>query len=94
MSVAADVVMDTAKVTSNGQVTIPVDFRRLLNIKPGNKVLFYQRENGDVVIENASVSALKKAQAAFAGAAEDFGYTDENDVLVDVTRTRRESRRS
>jgi AbrB family looped-hinge helix DNA binding protein len=81
--------MDTAKVTSNGQVTIPVDFRKLLNIKPGNKVLFYQCENGDVVIENASVSALKKAQAAFSGAAEDFGYTDENGVLADVMRTRR-----
>jgi AbrB family looped-hinge helix DNA binding protein len=80
--------MDTAKVTSNGQVTIPVDYRRLLNIKPGNKVLFFQRENGDVVIENASISAIRKAQAAFAGAAADFGYASESDVLEDVIQTR------
>jgi len=80
--------MDTAKVTSNGQVTIPVDYRRLLNIKPGNKVLFFQRENGDVVIENASISAIRKAQAAFTGAAADFGYASESDVLEDVIQTR------
>ena len=77
--------MDTAKVTSNGQVTIPVDFRRLLGIKPGNKVLFFQRDNGDVVIENASLAALRKAQGAFAGAAPDFGYRGEGDILDDVT---------
>ena len=59
-----NVVMDTAKVTTNGQVTIPADFRKLLNLKPGNKVLFFQRENGDVVIENASVFAEKNAQAS------------------------------
>jgi AbrB family looped-hinge helix DNA binding protein len=94
MSTTADAAMDTAKVTSNGQVTIPVDFRRLLNIKPGNKVLFYQRENGDVVIENASVSALKKAQSAFSGAAEDFDYANEDDILADVMRTRRKDRRA
>ena len=57
-----DAVMDTAKVTTNGQVTIPADFRRLLNIKPGNKVLFFQRENGDVVIENASLVERAKSQ--------------------------------
>ncbi|MDR1421630.1 MAG: AbrB/MazE/SpoVT family DNA-binding domain-containing protein [Coriobacteriales bacterium] len=80
--------MDTAKVTSNGQVTIPIDFRRLLNIKPGNKVLFFQRENGDVVIENVSIVALRKAQSAFAGAAVDFGYESTDDVLDDVMTTR------
>jgi AbrB family looped-hinge helix DNA binding protein len=83
--------MDTVKVTSNGQVTIPVDFRKLLKIRPGNKVLFFQRENGDVVIENASVIALHKAQAAFVGAAADFGYRVEGDVLDDVMRTRYEN---
>jgi AbrB family looped-hinge helix DNA binding protein len=83
--------MDTAKVTSNGQVTIPVDFRKLLNIKPGNKVLFFQRNNGDVVIENASIAALRKAQDAFSGAAADFGYRDTDDVLDDVMANRYKS---
>ncbi|MDR1088342.1 MAG: AbrB/MazE/SpoVT family DNA-binding domain-containing protein [Coriobacteriales bacterium] len=85
-----DAAMDTSKVTSNGQVTIPIDFRKLLHVKPGNKVLFFQRDNGDVVIENASVSAIKKAQMAFSGAAEDFGYKTEEDVLDDIMRLRYE----
>jgi len=62
-----DLVMDTAKVTTNGQVTIPADFRRLLDIKPGNKVLFFQRENGDVVIENASLIEMKKSLTGLSG---------------------------
>jgi len=81
-------VMETSKVTSNGQVTIPADFRRLLGIKPGNRVLFFQRNNGDVVIENASVAAFRKAQSAFAGAAKDFEFNDDEDVLTDVMKSR------
>ena len=63
-----EIVMDTAKVTTNGQVTIPADFRKLLGLKPGNKVLFYQRENGDVVIENASLFSGKSAPTALSDA--------------------------
>jgi len=63
-----EIVMDTAKVTTNGQVTIPADFRKLLGLKPGNKVLFYQRDNGDVVIENASIFAGKSTPAALSDA--------------------------
>jgi AbrB family looped-hinge helix DNA binding protein len=80
--------MDTAKVTTNGQVTIPVEYRRALNIKPGNKVLFFQRENGDVVIDNASVAAFKNAQTEFVGAARSFGYDNEDDVLDGVMDSR------
>jgi AbrB family looped-hinge helix DNA binding protein len=92
MDAVFDVTMDTAKLTSNGQVTIPVDFRRLLNLKPGNKVLFFRRDNGDIVIENASVAAIRKAQVAFAGAATDFGFTNDDDVLDEVMQSRYESR--
>lgn len=81
-------VMETSKVTANGQVTIPADFRKLLGIKPGNRVLFFQRNNGDVVIENASVAAFRKAQSAFAEAAKDFELNDEEDVLADVMKSR------
>ena len=83
-----DSVMDTSKVTSNGQVTIPADFRRLLGIKPGNRVIFFQRNNGDVVIENASVAAFRKAQSEFSGAAKEFEYKNEEDVLADVMSSR------
>jgi len=84
----SEAVMDLSTVTTNGQVTIPVAVRRLLGIKPGNKVLFSRRENGDIVIDNATIAAVRKAQGAFAGAAKDFGYKNDDDVLADVMKTR------
>ncbi len=82
--------MNLAKLSSNGQVTVPVEVRRRLHLVPGDKVLFLEKENGEVVVLKAEVAALAQAQKAFAGSAEDFGVADENDVqaLVDDLRGR------
>ena len=45
--------MELAKVTSKGQITIPVEIRKQLNLKPGDKVLFIQ-ENGKITLANSS----------------------------------------
>ncbi len=80
--------MNLAKISSNGQITLPVEIRRLLGLKSGDKVLFVQNQAGEIVIGNASARAIYKAQAAFEGAAEEMGVKDENDVqaLVDEMR--------
>lgn len=80
--------MNLAKISSNGQITVPVEIRRLLGLKSGDKVLFFQNKDGDIVINNASAKAIYKAQAAFAGIAEELGVQNENDVqeLVDEIR--------
>lgn len=80
--------MNLAKLSANGQITVPVEVRRQLGLKSGDKVLFFQKQNGEIVISNASAAALRKAQAAFAGAAEALGVADEEDVqaLVDEVR--------
>ena len=80
--------MNLAKVSANGQITVPVEIRRLLGLRSGDKVLFFQRQDGDVVICNASALALRKAQLAFVGAAEEMGIANEDDAqaLVDETR--------
>lgn len=44
--------MELAKVTSRGQITLPLAIRRKLDVKEGDKVVFYE-ENGRIVIENA-----------------------------------------
>lgn len=82
--------MNLAKLSANGQITVPVEVRRLLRLVPGDKVLFVERPNGEVVVVNAALSALAGAQDAFAGAAEDFGVRGEEDVqaLVDELRGR------
>ena len=81
--------MNLAKVSANGQVTVPVEVRRKLHIKEGDKLLFIERD-GEIVINNASATAIVRAQAAFAGAAKDFGVTNDEDVqgVVDEVRYR------
>lgn len=80
--------MNLAKISANGQITVPVEIRRLLGLKSGDKILFFQKQDGEVVISNASTQAIRKAQTAFAGAAETMGITSENDIqaLVDEVR--------
>ncbi len=80
--------MNLAKVSANGQITVPVEIRRLLGLRSGDKVLFFQKPDGDIVMTNASSQAIRKAQAAFADAAETMGLTDEEDIqaLVDEAR--------
>ena len=80
--------MNLAKISSNGQITVPVEVRRLLGLKSGDKILFFQRPDGDVVVSNASAQAIHQAQAAFLGAADELGVRNEDDVqaLVDEVR--------
>ena len=72
--------MNLAKVSANGQVTVPVEVRRRLNLKEGDKILFFERKNGEVIIDNASSTALLAAQKAFKNAAKDFGVNSDEDV--------------
>ena len=80
--------MNLAKISQNGQITVPIEIRRALKLKEGDKILFLQRENGEVVVENASEAAIRKAQKVFEGAAADFGFYSEDDVLAEVMRMR------
>lgn len=80
--------MNLAKVSSNGQITVPAEIRRMLGIRSGDKILFMQNDNGDVVISNASAQAIRKAQAAFAGASEEMGVTGDDDVMELVREVR------
>ncbi len=57
--------MNLAKISTNGQVTIPIEIRRKLKLKSGDKILFLERDNGEIVLSNASLSALLRAQKAF-----------------------------
>lgn len=81
--------MELAKVTSKGQITIPVAIRRMLGIREGDKVLFVE-EGEKVVLMNASTSALVKAQNAFRGVAEELGIENEQDVVNLVKEIRAE----
>ena len=81
--------MNLAKLSSNGQITVPVEVRRQLGLRSGDKILFFQRQNGDIVVSNASAQAIRRAQSAFSGAAGELGVTDEDDVQALVDELRR-----
>ena len=44
--------MELAKLTTKGQITIPAEIRKRLNVQAGDKVVFLE-ENGRIFIENA-----------------------------------------
>jgi len=75
--------MNLAKVSANGQITVPVEIRRTLKLKEGDKVLFYQNENGEIVVNNTSLIAIQEAQEAVVGS----NYT-EDEILADIMQLR------
>ena len=81
--------VELAKVTMRGQITIPVAIRNLLGIKDGDKVIFLE-ENGRIIVENAAMIALKNAQRDFIGEAERLGLKSEKEVVTMVKEVRRE----
>lgn len=82
--------MELAKVTSKGQVTIPVEIRRKLGLKNGDKVLFLE-DSGRIYMMNSSMDALREAQRAFTGEAERLGLKDDEDVMAMIKELREES---
>ncbi len=51
-------------------------------------MLFFQKQDGEIVVTNASAEAIRKAQNAFSGAAEEMKVFNEEDIqaLVDEVR--------
>ena len=69
--------MELAKVTSKGQITIPLTIRNLLGLKTGDKV-FFEESRGKVYITNASQISLSNIQSQMQGEAEKAGFQTED----------------
>ena len=81
--------MDISRVTSKGQITIPIEIRKKLNLKTGDKVVFI--EDGDkIIFANSSMIALREFQEAMKGEAEKAGLYSEEDVNKLVKEIRKE----
>ena len=44
--------MTLAKVSTNGQITIPSEVRRVMDIKTGDKIMFTQNNKGEIIVQN------------------------------------------
>ena len=82
--------MELAKVTTKGQVTIPIAIRKRLGIKDGDKLLFLVKPDG-VVLVNPTMAALEKIGSAFEGEAERLGLKDDDDVVAMIREIRKEN---
>lgn len=82
--------MELAKVMSKGQVTIPINIRKKLNLKEGDKIVFIEKD-GNMIIANSAVIALQKIQSSFEGEAKRLGLETEEDVVNLVKKIRREA---
>ena len=75
--------MNVAKMSNNGQITVPAEIRRVLKAKAGDKILFFQNEHGEIIVQNTSITAIHEAQAAVM----DSDYS-EDEILADVMELR------
>jgi len=75
--------MNLARVSSNGQITVPIEIRRKLDIKEGDKIIFLENANGEIVLQNSSRVAIREAQLAL----KDINVSEEN-ILQDVMELR------
>ena len=80
-------ILELARVSSKGQITIPIEIRKKLNLKEGDKVLFVEKE-GNVFILNASVVALKEMQDNMKDESMKKGLSSEKEVNEYVEKIR------
>ena len=59
--------MNLAKVSPNGQITVPIEIRRKLKIKEGDKIIFLERPGGEIVLQNSSIFVLRQVQRKLSG---------------------------
>jgi len=80
--------MELAKITSKGQITIPIMIRRLLKLSDGDKVAFIEQD-GKFLLVNPVSLAIDEARMGFAGEAERLELKSEQDVADMVNEIRR-----
>ncbi|MDD4096947.1 MAG: AbrB/MazE/SpoVT family DNA-binding domain-containing protein [Clostridiaceae bacterium] len=80
--------MEIAKISTKGQVTLPIDVRRKLDLKEGDHLLISE-ENGRYYIENAEHVQHILSERAFAYSSENVeAKLDEADLQAAETQER------
>lgn len=72
--------MNLARITAKGQITIPVEIRKKLGVKEGDKVVFIEKDNM-IVVANSNKLAFNEIQKAMEGEADKAALHTEEDVV-------------
>lgn len=83
--------MEVAKISSKGQITIPVSVRNKLKLKTGDKIVILE-ENGRFYFENSSRLAFRRVEEAFTGEAQKAGFQTEQDMQEYMKELRKDLR--
>ena len=77
-----------AKISANGQITVPAEVRGKLGVSSGQKIIFYTNDRDEIVMANSASEGLIIAQKSFAGAAERMGLAtpEDADELISTLR--------
>ena len=81
--------MELSRVSSKGQITIPIEIRKKLNLKEGDKVLFVE-EDGNIFVLNASLIALKEIQQNMKDEGDKQDFNSEENVNQYIEKIREE----
>lgn len=81
--------MELAKITSKGQITLPISIRKMLNLKDGDKVAFIEKNGGFMVVNPVSL-AVDMGRESFKGEAKRLNLKNQNDVVNLVKEVREE----
>lgn len=73
------IIVDSAKVMSKGQITLPKDIREALQLNSGDRITLVY-ENGQVIMMNSAVYALRMLNSGMRGEAEKAGLKTEEDI--------------
>ena len=80
MKGACNMVFNTAKVMSKGQITLPIDIRKSMGLSTGDRIaLIY--ENNRVIMVNPAIYAMEMLQKEMEGEAEKAGLYSDDDVI-------------
>jgi len=83
--------MQTAKLTSKGQITVPLQIRKRLKLNEGDRIAFVERE-GRIEFINSNDMAFARVRDAFDGEAEKLGIQSIDDV-VDIIKAMRSEKK-
>jgi len=61
--------MNLAKMSTNGQITVPVEIRRMLGVQAEDKIVFMQNEQGEIIVQKLNVANIRKSKVLESGVA-------------------------
>ena len=55
--------MNLARISTNGQITVPAEVRRALKLNAGDKLMFVCNKSGEVVVQKINATLFPNAES-------------------------------